>query len=695
MVDGTQGALSLHYVFAFASTHYAAIFEKTLEEVEVNATCCLIEQESELQPALSRLKPNILFYEEKVLSDEALKSTLSADIGSPPVLIKMVDEKVLKVVGHVQLDTKEYPIEDFKTLILELLVHENIKEIYSGVFARYEKFWSNASEGVVETDTRGFITAASPAAEKLMDAKTGALLGLNMNEHILLASEREGIDPLNKQVSSNLKVSDEGDSFVTLSGRKFPVKYTVSTLRRSNGRISGFLFIFTDVSEKIRNEEWVAYVSYYDQLTGLANRTLFSERIDTEIDLCARQYYNLGLLTLDINNFKIINDRYGFEVGDTLLVEVSKRIKKSIRSSDMLARLGGDEFAILMTQLKHNQDAAILARNIVNKLKKPFNLHGLEINISATVGIANYPECGQDAESLMKAADIAMFRAKKESENSYHFYSKTIHNEVVRNNEIQHELRYAIRRNEFCLHYQPQYQINSGKVVGVEALLRWKHPTYGLLGPDYFIDIAESSGLINPIGEWVLMQALTDFDGWVQQGILDSNGFKLGVNLSAHQLRFDQVVQTVNEALKKVSVPANCLDLEVTENAVIKDIDSTVEILSELDDLGASISIDDFGTGYCSLQYLQKFPISALKIDRSFLQGIPEEKNNGIIVQGTIAMAKALGLKVVAEGVEEAAQLDFLRENDCDVAQGYFLGRPQPSAALEQLFRQQDQRAVG
>lgn len=696
MVDATRRkSVALHYIFALRDPSQAENFQKVLSHIEVDATSMLIESESQLSRSLSRLKPNILLYEESILSDEALKSLLSQDIASSPVLVKLTGDSLLKVVSDTELDTKEYAVDQFKTLVLELFVQENIKDIYFGLISRYEKFWNNASEGVVETDTRGVVTAASPAAEQLLDAKTGELIGRDLNDYIILASEREPVEKPRRFVQDNLKISEEGDSFVTLTGRKFPAKYTVSTMRHANGRISGFLFIFSDVSEKIRNEEWVAYISYYDQLTGLANRVLFSERIETEIEFCQRQYYNLGLLMLDLNGLKVVNDRYGYDVGDKLLVEVAKRIKKSIRSTDMLARLGGDEFAILMTQLKHNQDVAILARNIGNKLKQPFVIDGIEISVESSIGIANYPESGQDAESLMKAAEIAMDRAKADRECHYHFYSRTIHNEVVRNNEIQNELRYAIRKEEFCIHYQPQYEVKTGQVVGFEALLRWQHPKYGLMGPDYFIDIAESSGLIEPIGEWVLFTALHEFDRWLEQGIIDSENYKLGINLSAHQLKFDHVVQSVTEALKNVSVPASCLDLEVTENTVIKDMDRTVEILSELDSLGCSISIDDYGTGYCSLQYLQKFPISCLKIDKSFLQGVPQEKNNTIIVQGTIALAKALGLKVVAEGVESQSQLDFLGRNGCDVAQGYLLSRPQPGSGIVAMFDEPHTRMMG
>ncbi|MBL4865644.1 MAG: EAL domain-containing protein [Pseudomonadales bacterium] len=546
-----------------------------------------------------------------------------------------------------------------------------------------------AGEGILGTNSAGEIIFANPSAERLLQAEPGELKGRDVNKLIIYGDGDEEWQktPLVNAYLHGHHYREDKDKFKTLKGGSFDAAYTVTILRDSRERLSGAVFVFSDITERKKSEARLTFYSHHDPLTGLKNRLYFQDKVSYVIDQAKRLESNLAVMFLDLDRFKWINDTMGHDAGDALLVEMAHRVKRAVRSSDVLARLGGDEFAILVSGYKTPEDLSILAKKILSTLEKPFSLKQNEVNVTGSVGIATYPDCGSNVVSLLKAADVAMYRAKHGGRNNYHFYSKNMHEQVQRTAEIQTTLSKAMDNGELLLYYQPQFDTKSELLIGVESLLRWNHPKMGLLSPLEFIGIAEESGLINPIGDWVLRTACQQADSWLKKGLIRPTEFSLAVNVSIKQLRNDTLCNTVETLLAELDVDPSLLEIEITEHAMVEDIERSVETLKSLHSLGLRVSVDDFGTGYSSLQYLQIFPIQTLKIDRCFIDRIPFDENNCTIVKATIALAKALKLNVVAEGVETAEQLEFLKGVDCDIVQGYYLGRPMPAEKIEVLLR--------
>jgi diguanylate cyclase (GGDEF)-like protein len=429
----------------------------------------------------------------------------------------------------------------------------------------------------------------------------------------------------------------------------------------------------------------VEHIAYHDLLTGLPNRALFFDRLVVAIGHANRNQQRLAVLFFDLDRFKVINDSLGHSIGDSLLKSVSNRIRDVLRRDDTLARFGGDEFVIL-TQISGNiEDAGKIARKTLDALSEPFLVGSREIVITSSIGVAVYPNDGTDAETIVKNADTAMYRAKEQGRDNYQFYTSSMNARALEMLEIENDLRRAVIRNELRLHYQPLIDVAADRVFGIEALLRWEHPERGLLLPDRFIATAESSGLIVPIGEWVLREACRQAKTWQRQF---GNDLIVCVNLSARQFQQPNLSDQVRSALEQSGLRAKNLELEITESNAMKDVATTARVLAELKALGVRIAIDDFGTGYSSLSYLRQFPVDTLKLDQSFVREItvPED---GAIARGVIAMAHSLHLKVLAEGVETLGQLEFLRANACDRLQGYLFSRPLPPAMFEKFVSHQ------
>ena len=450
---------------------------------------------------------------------------------------------------------------------------------------------------------------------------------------------------------------------------------------------------WTDMSELIhaenaliQSQEKIQRLAHYDSLTNLPNRVLITERIEQAIHFSDRENWNFALLFLDLDDFKIVNDSLGHHYGDALLQQVAARLQKNLRIVDTAGRLGGDEFVVILSNTNAN-GAANVAKKIINSMKEPFNVDDKVLSIQTSIGISVYPENGRDSHTLTRHADIAMYQAKSAGRGQYCFFNIEMNAILEHRLAMERDLHGAISANQFLLYYQPQIDLASRKIVGVEALIRWQHPLRGLVSPVDFIPIAEEAGLINTIGEWVLKQACEDINAWEKAGF---SGFKVAVNLSLRQLQAEQLFEKVSAILKQTGVDGSRLELELTESVMMENHAETVDFMTQCKDLGIHFSIDDFGTGYSSLSYLTKLPLlDILKIDRSFVQEISTHNDANTIVSAIVNMAKSLRLNVVAEGVETLEQLNYLQECGCDSVQGFYFSCPVSFEILTEQLAQQ------
>ena len=463
--------------------------------------------------------------------------------------------------------------------------------------------------------------------------------------------------------------------FETLHQRKDGSSYPVEVMLQYSPTEEPPVFVamILDITEKKKTDDRLNYLAYYDSLTGLPNRSLFVDRLEQAMKVADRYEQLVAILFVDLDQFKNINDSLGHDAGDSLLQEAGRRLSSCMRSSDTVARWGGDEFCLLLQNIYTVDNINVVAEKIISRFAEPFMIKGKRMFITASIGIILYPLDDISVENLLKKADTAMYHAKEKGRNNYQYYNHAMSAKLEQRLELEHELRHALERDEFMLHYQPQVDIHQRRIVGIEALIRWQNPERGLVPPDQFIGIAEETGLILPIGEWVLQQACQQMQALQNSGLPPIH---VSINLSVRQLREPSLVDRVRQALQQNGLEPSMLDLEITESMLMSDIDRVKQTLTELSELGVSISVDDFGTGHSSLAYLKQFPISTLKIDRSFIRDIPDDKDDVSITIAIINMARGLGLNTVAEGVEVEAQLDFLKTHGCNLMQGYYFSKP-------------------
>jgi len=431
-------------------------------------------------------------------------------------------------------------------------------------------------------------------------------------------------------------------------------------------------------------EDQLRHIATHDSLTELPNRSLFNERLRHALHQGTRYSRGIAVMFIDIDRFKVVNDSLGHGAGDRLLQDSAKRLTECLRESDTVARLGGDEFVVMVENFTAPKDAIAVAQKVLTGLARPFFVDGQEFLMSASIGISTFPEDGKDADTLLKNADIAMYRAKDQGRNNYQFYSAQMNKHTFERLAMESSLRRAIERDEFLLYYQPKLDLRTGAIAGVEALIRWKHPDWGMVSPAQFIPLAEETGLIVQIGDWVLRSACDQSRKWREQGIPP---MRVAVNLSARQFTQKTLVSDVAKIIAQSGLTPDCLELEITESLVMHNPEGAAETLHKLRAMGISLSIDDFGTGYSSLAYLKRFPLDCIKIDRSFIKDIPTEADDMAITKGVIALGHSLRLKVVAEGVETVEQRDFLRSNDCDEIQGYLFSKPLPAEEVTALLK--------
>ncbi|MCB5191629.1 EAL domain-containing protein [Methylobacillus arboreus] len=457
------------------------------------------------------------------------------------------------------------------------------------------------------------------------------------------------------------------------SGEYYPEWVSISTVHDNNGILQNYVVVLTDISQRKQSEERLQFLATHDGLTGLPNRALLQERMELGLLRAQRYQQRIGVLFIDLDRFKIINDTLGHQAGDLLLQEAAGRLRECLRQTDTVARQGGDEFVVLVEDFTEQQYLVKVARKIMDTLAQPFILMQQELYISASIGISVYPEDGVEIFSLLKNADMAMYRAKDNGKNTFHFYSAESNANSVSRLTLENSLRRALEREEFTLLYQAKLDLADQSIIGAEALIRWHSAELGMVSPQDFIPIAEETGLIIDIGEWVLNQACRDAYHW--QAIA-GRPVRVAVNLSARQFREDSLHEAISDALAQSGLTPDCLELEITESMIMQNAERASQMLQHFRNLGSHVLIDDFGTGYSSLGYLKHFPIDSLKIDRSFVRDIPQDSDDMAITQAIIAMAHSLKIKVVAEGVETQAQLDFLRAQRCDQLQGYIFSRP-------------------
>ncbi|MEN8303153.1 MAG: EAL domain-containing protein [Campylobacterota bacterium] len=477
--------------------------------------------------------------------------------------------------------------------------------------------------------------------------------------------------------------TDDKGNTVTLLTSKIPLKDT-------NGKMIGILGNYVDITDQRNTEEELrkqkdilAHQAHHDALTGLPNRTLFNDRLEQATEKAKRNNTKVALLFIDLDHFKEINDSLGHDVGDTILTTVTQRLEETIRDQDTLARLGGDEFTIVLEDLLQGEDASLLAQKILESLAKPINVEDNALYVSSSIGISLYPDDGDSSTDLLKYADSAMYRAKDEGRNNFQFYSAEMTELAFERVVMETNLREALKSEDFIVYYQPQVNGVENRITGMEALIRWKHHTMGIVSPAKFIPIAESTGLIVELDRFVMKTAMRQFADWYAKGL---NPGVLAMNLSIKQLRKKDFITVFDALIKETGCKSEWLELEVTEGQIMKKPEESIEILNQINELGVELAIDDFGTGYSSLSHLKKLPINKLKIDQSFVMDLPDDEEDVAISRAVIALAKSLNLKVVAEGVETREQKDFIVENGCDNIQGYFYAKPMPADELERVL---------
>ncbi|WP_263140964.1 EAL domain-containing protein [Pseudomonas sp. RIT-PI-AD] len=546
--------------------------------------------------------------------------------------------------------------------------------------------FEHSTAAILVTDPAGYIVQVNEAFSRITGYGSAEVLD---QQPTLLTADRQQANHLNYIMSQlNQRGSWEGEVWLKRrQGDTYPSWVGITAVHDDEGDLVSYVCFFSDISERKASEQRIHRLAYYDALTHLPNRTLFQDRLHTALQYAERNQEWVVLMFLDLDRFKPINDSLGHAAGDRMLKDVALRLTDCVADDDTVARMGGDEFTLLL-QPRSSREGALnraihVAEQILASLARPFVLEGREFFVTASIGIALSPQDGRELSQLMKNADTAMYHAKERGKNNFQFYQTDMNARALERLELESDLRHALEGGEFMLYYQPQFSGNGKRLTGVEALLRWRHPARGLVPPTEFIPVLEELGLVVQVGDWVLAEACRQMAAWHAAKVRVP---KISVNLSARQFADGQLGARIAATLERSGIPPACLELELTESILMRDVGETLQILVGLKRLGLCVAVDDFGTGYSSLNYLKQFPIDVLKIDRSFVDGLPHGEQDAQIARAIIAMAHSLNLSVIAEGVETQAQLDFLREHDCDEVQGYLFGRPMPARQLEAQF---------
>jgi diguanylate cyclase (GGDEF)-like protein/PAS domain S-box-containing protein len=547
---------------------------------------------------------------------------------------------------------------------------------------------NSIGDAVISTDIAGSITFLNLTAQNMTGWPLDEAVGRPMSEvfRVLDATSRKIIsDPTEMAVGRDRTFHLPPNCLlIRRDGSEVPIEDSVAPIHDRDGVATGAVIVFRDVSAARAMSLEMAHSAQHDFLTGLPNRMLLNDRISQAIALAPRHTSQVAVLFLDLDGFKHINDSLGHPVGDLLLRSVARRLVTCVRASDTVSRQGGDEFVVLLSEAEQWEDAAIVATRMLHAVAEAHSIDQRDLHITTSIGVSVYPDDGRDAETLIKNADTAMYQAKENGKQSFQFFKPAMNVRAVERQSIEESLRRALERDEFVIHYQPKVDLRTGAITGAEALLRWTHPERGLVSPVQFIPIAEDSGLILPIGKWVLRGACMQARRWVDEGL---PAMTMAVNVSSMEVRADDFVPGLFEILEDTRLDPASLELELTESVLMRHADSAASILQAVRERGVRVAVDDFGTGYSSLSYLRRFPIDALKIDQSFVSQISADGDDTSIVTAVISMARSLKLRVIAEGVETLEQLAFLQDLECDEAQGYYFSRPVPAAQFARLLK--------
>ncbi|WP_448549529.1 EAL domain-containing protein [Thalassotalea fusca] len=592
------------------------------------------------------------------------------ELGAVDYLSKPVKAHTLlsKVNVFIKLESQRYQLE--QTL-------DDIKRLEN----RNQLILDSVGEGILGIEINGDISFINPAGESILKVTEHALINKHFFDVVYNAEDEDGLQtqwcnmPLLEYCKKGEKYTERTATFKRNNDEYFAVEYTATPIRDEQDLI-GIVVAFQDITERKKAEQQLQQLARYDSLTGLLNRYAFGNYLKQLISRVKRQHSSFALLFIDMDKFKNVNDTLGHETGDSLLQEVAVRFKSLIRDCDVLCRLGGDEFtlAIEAASSRIAEDAIIVSEKLLKSFEQPFNINNHEISIGASIGISVYPESGTEISQLMQAADLAMYKAKETGTNLFQFFTEKMQEEALENIALEKKLRRAISHQEFSLMYQPKIDLQSNKVIGVEALIRWQKDGKNILGPDTFIPALEELGLIEAVGEFVL-KAACQFSQRINQLSLDLP-IKTAINLSLKEVINPQITQIFENQLEQYELPGEYFEIEITETSMMHEPKQTIKQLHAFHETGASIAIDDFGTGYSSLSHLSKLPLDVLKIDRSFCKEIGQNRNTENIIKSTIALAHTLELKVVAEGVETEEQLAFLKSMNCDIIQGYYYSPP-------------------
>lgn len=564
------------------------------------------------------------------------------------------------------------------------------KKVEEALFVEKERArvtLESIGDGVLSTDVSGNITYLNAEAERMTGWKREEALGCPIAEvfHLVDGATRQPArNPVELVIEQKKSMALYARSIlVRRDGYESPIEDSASPIFDRSGEVTGAVVTFHDISEAQAMAHKMAHLAEHDYLTGLPNRLLLNDRLTQAVAYAERHHTQIALLFLDLDNFKHINDSLGHSVGDKLLESVAKRLVAQVRQSDTVSRLGGDEFVVLVLEDTQAEHSTIAAEKILRALAEPHHIAGNELHITTSIGISLFPADGADAEVLLKNADTAMYYAKKKGRNNYQFFNAEMNVRAVERQSIEAELRGAIRRNEFVLHYQPKVDLLSGKVTGAEALIRWMHPQRGIVYPESFIAVAEDSGLIIQIGRMVLGLACAQGKIWQDEGV---GPLPVAVNISALEFRDKNFLDNVRQTMHETGLDPYLLQLELTESVLMRNVVTSAPILQALKKMGVQLAVDDFGTGYSSLSYLSQLPIDILKIDQSFVQTIAGHNNNGVIVNAVIGMGTSLGQRVIAEGVENLDQLHFLNAHHCHEGQGHLFSAAIPPDEFGTFF---------
>jgi diguanylate cyclase (GGDEF)-like protein/PAS domain S-box-containing protein len=588
---------------------------------------------------------------------------------------------------------KDYLLEDrldresFVRAIRNMAERKTAEELLFTEKERAQVTLNSIGDAVLSTDLQGKVTYLNVVAEKITGWTREEAAGKDVDEVFVIVDggTRESCaNPLRTAIRQNRTVGLTLNCIlIRRDGAEFAIEDSAAPIHDRQGLVTGAVIVFHDVSVARAMGAEMSHMAQHDILTNLPNRTLLQDRLTQAIATASRNDSRIAVLFLDLDGFKHINDSLGHGTGDRLLQSVARRLLAAVRTSDTVCRMGGDEFVILLSEVSHAGDAGVKAGKILSALSAPFEMEQNTLRVTASVGVSTYPEDGQSAELLIRNADLAMYQAKEKGRSNYQFFEKGMNVRAVERQSIEEDLRFALERNEFVVHYQPKIDLKTGGITGVEALVRWRHPKRGLVGPLRFISVAEDCGLILPIGKWVLRESCRQAKAWQDAGLPP---IEVAVNVSSVEFRNDDFPEGIATILRETGLEPCYLELELTESVLMQHAEFSVPLLKNLKTMGVRLAIDDFGTGYSSLSYLRQFPIDTLKVDQSFIHEINAETDEATIISAVINMGCRLKHRVIAEGVETAEQLAFLRAHGCDEGQGYYFGRPMPATQTAKLL---------